>query len=173
MSVLEEIASEEHEMEMTPMIDVTFLLLIFFILTLKFKILEGKLAAYLPKDVGVNSSDAEPKEKIEIVIKVVPGKEGKKVYATGADAGQPWQGENDRRFTLVEGSRQVQFAIGARKYDNVEDVRARLRELHRLDPERPSTIDARTGTLYADVVPVLDAAIEAGYTDLTFIGEYK
>ncbi|MDF1837417.1 MAG: biopolymer transporter ExbD, partial [Planctomycetota bacterium] len=40
-------------MDMTPMIDVTFLLLIFFMCTLKFKVLEGKLTAYLPKDVGV------------------------------------------------------------------------------------------------------------------------
>ena len=62
MSILSDIAEEEYKMEMTPMIDVTFLLLIFFLLTIKFKVLEGKLAAYLPKDVGVNSSPAEPKE---------------------------------------------------------------------------------------------------------------
>jgi len=59
-SRLEEIQKEKHELEMTPMIDVTFLLLIFFMCTLKFKTLEGKLAAYLPKDVGVNQADAEP-----------------------------------------------------------------------------------------------------------------
>ncbi len=70
MSLLSDIAQEKIEMEMTPMIDVTFLLLIFFICTLKFKTLEGKLAAYLPKDVGVNQSQAEPIEKVEILLKV-------------------------------------------------------------------------------------------------------
>ncbi|MEL6716433.1 MAG: biopolymer transporter ExbD, partial [Planctomycetota bacterium] len=47
--ILAKIADEKHELEMTPMIDVTFLLLIFFMCTLKFKVLEGKLGAYLPK----------------------------------------------------------------------------------------------------------------------------
>ena len=61
MSALNEIAQEEIEMQMTPMIDVVFLLLIFFLCTLKFKLLEGKLAAYLPKDLGGNSMPAEPK----------------------------------------------------------------------------------------------------------------
>ena len=177
MSILEDIANETYEMEMTPMIDVTFLLLIFFILTLKFKVLEGKLAAYLPKDVGVNQSEAEIKEKIEIVVRVVPGKEGVKVYATDPNKGQPWRpsqgGDKDRRFTMAPGSREVEYAIGARKYKDVLDVRSRLKELFKQDPERPSTIDARPGTYYADVVPVLDATIEAGYTDITFIGEYK
>ena len=48
---------------MTPMIDVTFLLLIFFMCTLKFKILEGKLGAYLPKDVGVQTTEARPSRR--------------------------------------------------------------------------------------------------------------
>ncbi len=54
--------NSEPVLEMTPMIDVTFQLLIFFMCTIKFKVLEGKLAAYLPKDVGVNTSPAEPIE---------------------------------------------------------------------------------------------------------------
>ena len=47
---------EELEIDLTPMIDVTFQLLIFFICTLKFKTLEGKLETELPKDVGVNAA---------------------------------------------------------------------------------------------------------------------
>ena len=42
----DEIMDEKCELQMTPMIDVTFLLLIFFMCTLKFKVLEGKLGAY-------------------------------------------------------------------------------------------------------------------------------
>ena len=53
-SELARFSKETCDLPMTPMIDVTFLLLIFFMCTLKFKTLEGKLAAYLPKDVGVN-----------------------------------------------------------------------------------------------------------------------
>ena len=59
----------EAKMDMTPMIDVTFLLLIFF-LCLEFKTLEGKLATNLPKDVGVNKSKAEPIEKLDLRIEI-------------------------------------------------------------------------------------------------------
>jgi biopolymer transport protein ExbD len=61
-------AAEEVEMQMTPLIDVTFLLLIFFLCSIKFKMLDGKLAAYLPRNEGVNPSPVvEPfLEKINI-----------------------------------------------------------------------------------------------------------
>ena len=43
---------EEAEMDMTPMIDIVFQLLIFFLLSAKFISLEGQLSSYLPKDRG-------------------------------------------------------------------------------------------------------------------------
>ena len=107
MSMLKEIAEEEYKMEMTPMIDVTFLLLIFFLCTIKFKTLEGKLSAYLPKDVGVNTSQAEPIEKVEILLKVQ--QPGKKMDPFNAN--KPWKG--DGRFQFV--GREVLYAIGPRK----------------------------------------------------------
>ena len=58
---------KEHEMDMTPMIDVVFLLIIFF-LCIDFKILEAKLPAYLPKDVGSHTDEVEPQEKVRIKI---------------------------------------------------------------------------------------------------------
>ena len=63
MGILQDLQEDNADLEMTPMIDVTFLLLIFFMCTLKFKTLEGKLNAFLPKDVGVNTAPAEEKEK--------------------------------------------------------------------------------------------------------------
>ena len=164
MSQLAEIQKEKHELEMTPMIDVTFLLLIFFMCTLKFKTLEWKLAAYLPKDVGVNSSDAEPVEKVEIMLQVV--KEGNKLDPYG----KPWDGNG--RF-IYDDSRVIQYSVGARKSNNLMEISKRLKDLHRQDPERPSTIDARPGIVYGDVIKVLDEALFAGFTDITFVGAYE
>ncbi len=45
----------EANVDLTPMIDVTFLLLIFFLCTLSFRVLEGRLDTNLPKDVGQSS----------------------------------------------------------------------------------------------------------------------
>lgn len=169
MSILSEIAEEEFTMEMTPMIDVTFLLLIFFILTLKFKTLEGKLQAYLPKDVGVNQSDAEPLEKVEIKITLIaPGEK-----RDPKDLSKPWKGE--LRFEYV--GRKVRYHIGPQKTEDLAVLRTRLKRLFDAakasGEKRPATIDARAGITYGDVVPVLDRAIEVGYEDITFIGEYK
>jgi biopolymer transport protein ExbD len=168
MSTLADIAREEYKMEMTPMIDVTFLLLIFFLCTIKFKTLEGKLSAYLPKDVGVNTSSAEPIEKVEILIKVT--NVGRKVVLNpdGSIKGD-WDGEG--RFDYV--GRELLYAIGPRKTTDLAEIRSRLKDLHKADPERPATIDARKNTIYGDIVPVLDAALEAEFTEITFVGEYK
>ena len=149
--------------DMTPMIDVTFQLLIFFMLTIEFKTLEGKLAAYLPKDVGVNQTEAEPKEKVEIKIKVV--EEGSKVDPFTPS--MPWTGTGPYKFG---NDRVVTYSIGPRTTRDTEELRRRLQELYRADPEQAATIDPQTGTVYEDVVEILDVAIQVGYEDITFIG---
>ena len=50
----DEVATEQ--LNMTPMIDVVFQLLIFFMLTMQFKEIEGKLLSQLPKDKGLAPS---------------------------------------------------------------------------------------------------------------------
>jgi len=165
MSMLKQIAEEEQKLEMTPMIDVTFLLLIFFMCTIKFKTLEGKLSAYLPKDVGVNTSEAEPKEKVEISVVLLS--EGAKVHPK---TGAPWDGSSPR---FEYKGRQVEYRVGPQKFADLTKVRQRLEKLFQADEERPATIDARPGTVYSDVVQVLDATIQAGFTDITFTGSYQ
>lgn len=56
------------EPPMTPMIDVIFQLLIFFILTMKFKQEEGKLLSQLPKDKGLASSSVPQPELQEVRV---------------------------------------------------------------------------------------------------------
>lgn len=46
---------DEVELELTPMIDVVFNLLIFFMLTAKFKTTEGMIKSFLPKNRGMGS----------------------------------------------------------------------------------------------------------------------
>ena len=183
MSQLQEIANEESEMEMTPMIDVTFLLLIFFMCTIKFKTLEGKLSAFLPKDVGVNQSDAEPKEKTEILIKVL--QEGTKLDPRSAqeldsrdpNRVAPWNGQQGTRFVYGT-DRILQFKIGPRSTQDIDELQDRLNRIFKdntIPGEDPpaATIDPRKGTVYEDVVSVLDCAIIAGFTDITFVGSYE
>jgi biopolymer transport protein ExbD len=166
---MQEATENDADMEMTPMIDVTFLLLIFFMCTIKFKTLEGKLSAYLPKDVGVNTSPAEPIEKVEIKMQVT--NEGTKYKAVRSGTPTvPYDGEG--RFVFGP-DRAITYAIGPRTFSDIADVRRRLKEQFSATPERPVTIDPRKGIVYADVVGVLDAAIQAGFTEVSFAGSYE
>jgi biopolymer transport protein ExbD len=169
MSMLKDIASQESKMEMTPMIDVTFLLLIFFMCTLKFKTLEGKLAAYLPQDVGVNTSDAEPIEKVEIMLQVI--EEGTKYMPFKPDI-QPWDGESKR---YVYGSdRRIRYTVGPMRTFDLNELGSRIKDMTKVGGKiRPATIDPRKGITYSDVAKVLDVVLTAGFEEVTFVGSYE
>ena len=165
MGVMEDMAGEEAKMDMTPMIDVVFQLIIFFMCNIKYKTLEGRLDAYLPKDVGVNSGAAIQIEKVEVMIKVLEAGERR----DPKNMNLPWSGKG----TFEYAGRKLTYQVGQRKTTDILEVRKMLTQLHREDPTRKATIDCRQGTVYADMIPVLDAAVDADFTDITFVGEYK
>ena len=68
MKIREE-EGDEFTLNMTPMIDVVFLMIIFFI-CIEFKVLESKLNAFLPTDKGSQSTVVEPQEQLSIKIHV-------------------------------------------------------------------------------------------------------
>jgi biopolymer transport protein ExbD len=171
-SQLQQLAQEESKLEMTPMIDVTFLLLIFFMCTLKFKTLEGKLAAYLPKDVGVNSSDDPPIEKVEVVLRVINEGTKYKPVRAGETPTVLWDGTPNTRY-IYGSDRVIEYSIGPRRTRDLAEIQRVLTQLHQADTERPATIDARPGTVYEDVVSVLDAAMNAEFSEVTFVGSYE
>ncbi len=162
MSKTRPAAEQEHEMEMTPMIDVTFLLLIFFMCTIRFKTLEGRLSAYLPRDLGPSSAPAEPVESVRVTISVrEPG-----TRYSAADPSRLWSGEG--RFAIR--GRRLSYQVGPSAIGAPDALAARLRQIHADDAERPLVLTAGPKTTYADVVVVLDAALDAGFTDVTFSG---
>jgi len=63
---------EEASMEsnMTPMIDVIFQLIIFFMCSIHFKSLEGKLYSYLPRDKGMSNTSVTDPILDEVRIKL-------------------------------------------------------------------------------------------------------
>lgn len=171
MKSLREIAETPHELEMTPLIDVTFLLLVFFLLTLRFKTLEGKLSAFLPQDSGLVAEATEEVQRLDLAIEVVPGQEGQRRIASGPRRGAAWTPGSLERFEIAPGTRALRYTLGARRFQDLDALRVRIEDLAAADLERAFTLDARSGTAVADVVPVLDALLEAGFTAITFRGE--
>jgi len=180
MTELKRIANEDCELEMTPMIDVTFLLLIFFICTIKFKTLEGKLSAFLPKDVGESSAKAEPQEKLSIVVSVL--REGTRLDPASAgklDSRNPalvaqWDGARSGRYVFGS-DRVLQYKLGPHVTNDLHEVEQRLTRFFvstaaASDLEPALTIDPGAGIVYEDVVMLLDRAMDANYRDITFVG---
>ena len=63
--------SDENEafaINLTPMIDVVFQLIIFFMCAMKFKTLEKKIEAFLPKDRGLAKTPEKIEEKVQIKV---------------------------------------------------------------------------------------------------------
>ncbi|RMH04606.1 MAG: biopolymer transporter ExbD [Planctomycetota bacterium] len=169
MSKYQQREFEEVEMEMTPMIDVTFLLLIFFIVTLKFKTLEGRLDASLPKDRGTSSSQASEVEKVDIVIKVSnPGQ----LVPDPATASPAYPEGRLKHYV----GRKLRYEVGSSTFTNLEDLSRYLEPFARtqqMREETPVSIDPRKGTVYGDVVKVLDVVISKGFTQIAFGGSFE
>jgi len=132
--------STSAEMNLTPMIDVTFLLLIFFLLQ-KWREPEGKLNAYLPKDKGpppINIPQIDPEEELTIRVRFLPG------------------------------TNRLVYTLGDIDYPRVVDLENKMRALYAINPEQPVTIDPDAKATYERVIWVLDACIRVGYSEIAF-----
>ncbi len=122
---------------MTPMIDVVFLLLVFFLCTASFEEPEQNLAASLvvaSQDPGAGASQETPPELEDVTI-----------------AGE-WRG--DATHWTVNGGRETA---------NLAELTTLLSELAAIDRSLPVTIDAGQDVPMSDVVGAYDAARAAGF----------
>ena len=117
--------------DLTAMIDVTFQLLIFFILCTRFKVDERNHRADLPLDEGLNTSPSVPKEQITIYCQ--------------------WESDTQQNSYVV--------AIGARGRKPVDGSRAGLAEMV-IFPADGRTATANKRALYHSVFENLVAATE-------------
>ncbi|MCB9872400.1 MAG: biopolymer transporter ExbD [Planctomycetes bacterium] len=165
---MKEEVTKEAEIDMTPMIDVVFLLIIFF-LCIDFKILESKLPAYLPKDKGSQPEKVEPQEQLR--IKIVLDRKGEKSLRPAAK----------HAYYLV--GHKVHYTVGPKKVETLDELKDELKKIHddpnrRVpDPKKPGSkkvmgvvIEPDTGTVYGDVAPCVDAVKFVGFDDINFGG---
>ncbi|MEW6741127.1 MAG: biopolymer transporter ExbD [Planctomycetota bacterium] len=161
-----EVAREEIPMNMTPMIDCTFLLLIFFMCSIKFKVLEGKIPAYLPKDVGVNATPIDKElEKIDIEIhRLVPAPTWEQVRELWAQSRQLWTWDE----------KEIKILVNNEKCASLRDFYEKISALHQRLPDLKATLypmnQGPNIVIYADTVKVVNECLRAGLLDITFGG---
>ena len=160
---------EEAVMDMTPMIDVVFLLIIFF-LCIDFKILEAKLPAYLPKDKGSQDTQVEPQEQLRIKIVCEKGNEGTKIDRP-----------NGNSYRL-EGH-VVYYTVGPKKVKDLQELKDELTlikdDTGRRVPDLKNpgktkllgvVVEPGTNVVYGDVAPCVDVIAALEFKDINFGG---
>lgn len=147
-----EMVEEESKTDMTPMIDCTFNLLIFFLCNINFKLLEGKIPAYLPKDVGVNATPVDKQlEKIEIHIE-------RNMTPDTKNANWKWE------------ESQISINVQGRRMKGLEDFYYTIKKVHEANKDAKATFYPGRGSLYIDAVKVVNECLRANFLDITFAG---
>jgi biopolymer transport protein ExbD len=157
----------EAKMDMTPMIDCVFLLLIFFLCATKFKTLDYRLDASLPKDKGLRNVQVKPPKEIpefRITVDAIPGAPEnaypRATFRIGRDTmvslqnlnqmiqQEYWVIKNDARYqgekipAVVDGQGDVDFEYVVTAINAC--VNARVDEIN-FAPPIPDDIRARMG----------------------------
>lgn len=145
--------------DFTPMIDVVFLLLVFFLCATRFRQDEGMLKALLPKDRGrdgVTTSTPEP-----VRLRLRRGAEGRVSLRLGA-----LELEQVAHYPDPEHYRNVQ----TEPTPDYAELERRLQALREIGGALPPAviIDAEPRVPYRHVVRALNACAAAGLKDVAF-----
>ena len=177
------VTEEQVELQMTPMIDVVFLLLIFFMCSTKFKTLEGKLEAYLPKDLGPSppTDNTDPIEDVTISLRM------ESIKCNG-DPESVVKFYFDEWFIepRVPGSREIMSAsflqtLGLRpgistdeairglEARRVRTLESKLARLGKHDVSGiPIIVDGAPEVPFRNVISTLNACVRAKFTKISF-----
>jgi len=163
----EEVQDEEPGISMTPMIDIVFQLLIFFMLACRFRTEEGEIHALLPKwgGQGITTPDKVPIEELRIkLLWVEPG--------SFRETKDPSNG----RTLLKVGHRNLPYVTNSfgevvPDYDELYKIICISRDTFKPTRQfrtRPATIDARPLVPLKHVVSSLNECVRANIKDITF-----
>jgi biopolymer transport protein ExbD len=169
--------------DMTPMIDVVFQLLIFFMLTMQFKEVEGKLLSQLPKDKGLAPSHVLQPELQEVRIVLCAGGDtrmhlhdkGKhekadkdnnvcKAMVEKIDVGDLYLTEKNAGKSGL--NKQVYQQL-AEKTKGLVDAQPSAKDATK---KAPVILDADSETPYEHIIGVVDACKVLGIDNVEFVG---
>ena len=144
------VESEKTALQMTAMIDVVFLLLIFFIATMEWKESEGMLRAYLPRKQQSAESKPQDKKKDEEIEDL-----------------------QDINIQIDQEGRSPKITVGQAVLPSFRQLEFKLTRLKGQFPDHRVVIDGDPDVYYGYVVKALNACIKAGYTNISFAASSK
>jgi biopolymer transport protein ExbD len=175
--------TKPDQTNMTPMIDIVFQLLIFFMLSMHFKEVEGKLMSQLPKDKGLAPTHVLQPELQEVRIVICAGGDTRMHLH---DKGKHEKGDKDPNVCkiMVEkieigevyktelnagkmaANRAVYMALGAKckeLYETIPSSRDAARK-------SPVILDADSEVPYEHIIGAVNACKGHGIDNVEFVG---
>ncbi|MHC4249935.1 MAG: ExbD/TolR family protein [Planctomycetota bacterium] len=165
--------NEDPEIELPlSMIDVVFLLLIFFMCSMQFKSVEQKLDADLPKNEGQNPIPKQVEQPTEIRVKIYwANGQGQVIYNNKMAFPADWPGVRvplsitGAHIAMKVNKLQIRKAAGGGP--DLNELARTLRDLVARN-EMPVVIDARASVPFRFVIGALDACARADARDVKF-----
>ena len=157
-------ADDDPGLNMTPMIDIVFQLIVFFLLTLKFKSVDSRIDSSLPKSVGPDPTVVVLDETPRVVVKLFrEDHETPERAYTRLRVGNRWTADLPR-----DGDPRARAAVLATLVDELQAVH---RELGAdASGEIKTPLPKGAAVPHGDVMAVLDAFLKAGLEEVDFEG---
>ncbi len=171
------------DLNMTPMIDVVFQLLIFFMLTMHFKEVEGKLLSQLPKDKGLAPTHVLQPELQEVRIVICAGGDTRmhlhdkgrhekadkdnnicKVMVEKIDIGEVYKTETNP--TRGQHNKGIYQSLGQKTKELQESVPSTKDAARRA----PVILDADSEAPYEHIIGAVNACKVNGIDNVEFVG---
>ncbi len=134
-------STHRPDVAMTPMIDVVFLLLIFFLWTASFQIVELQLPSKLSRLTGAGTAEDRDLQQEDFETVIV-------------------------RIRMAEA--RLQWSVNDQPALNLEQVRARLKQVASIRIDLPVLVDPDAEISLGDVMDVYDAARLQGFNNIQF-----
>ena len=152
---------EDTGPDMSPMIDIVFNLLIFFLCATKFKTAEGAIDSYLPKSEGLNSSPTQIEiDEVRVTVRKVEGGEVRvSVGANPLNEPGDWQRGVDTSLSPVWGRLGQELAA--------------LKAAHKGVKPLPVTLDVKPDVSHQHAVSALNEVVRAGLKEVRFAAPGK
>jgi biopolymer transport protein ExbD len=125
--------------KMTPMIDVIFQLLIFFLCTAGFAIPEAVLPTELPREGGVAAAPPVPRDDADIV-----------------------------RIHLAGDDKMLLLRLNERPVADKQELFDQLRQIAAISVDAPVILDIQPGVVVGDLVSVYDGILASGLRSIHF-----
>lgn len=146
---------QDCELDLSPMIDIVFNLLVFFICATKFKTAEAAIDSYLPKDQGLGPhSQPVVLEEVRICVRLREGQVTVRIGSKSISSPEDWSARRDPSLSPV--------------WARLQDELAGLIKSYRGRGQLPVILDVQPEVPQQYAVSALNEVIRAGLKEVRF-----